>query len=82
MVILTICWDRIYSLDDKVVLIQENVRLLYDSYVPVKTRLAGAKYQLWFNDEIKVLIDKRDIGYLRWKRFRVARCELTKRIKI
>ena len=37
-----ICWNRTYSLDnvnDKVALIHENVRLLYDSCIPVKTKL-------------------------------------------
>ena len=37
-----ICWNRLYSLDnvnEQVALIQENVRLLYYSCVPVKTKL-------------------------------------------
>ena len=42
-----ICWDWIYSLDnvnDQVTLIQENVCLLCDSCIPVKTKLAKAKH--------------------------------------
>ena len=68
-----ICWNRIYSLDnvnDQVALIQENVRLLYDSCIPVKTKLVKANHQLWFNAEIKTLIDKLDFASWRWKRFR------------
>ena len=52
--------DQIYSLgnvNDQVALIQENVRLLYDSCVPVRTKLVRAKHQPWFNAEIKALIN-------------------------
>ena len=89
-----ICWDRIYSLDnvnEQVALIQKNLRLLYDSCVPVKMKLVRAKYQPWFNDEIRALTDRRDIAYHRRKSFRTdklkavhefARSEVTKRIKI
>ena len=60
-------WDRIYSLanvNEQVALFQENVRLLYDdSCVPVKTKLIKAKHQSWFNDEIRTLIDRRDIEH-------------------
>ena len=89
-----ICWDRIYSLDsvnDQVALIQENARLLYNSCIAVKIKLVAAKHQPYFNDEIKALIDKRDIAFRQWKRFRTdnlkaihksAFAEVTKRIKI
>ena len=59
--------------------------------VVVKTKLVKAKDRPWFNADIKALIDKRDIVYQPWKRFRTddlkavhksACSEVTRHIKI
>ena len=63
--------------------------MLYDSCIPVNTKLVKANQQLWFNAEIKTLIDKLDFAYRRWKTtedlkavHKSAHSEVTKRIKI
>lgn len=79
------------KVNDKLSLIQENICLLYDRCVPVKSKLVKVNQQPWLNAEVKPLIDKKVFTYKRWKKLRKNdltaihksdRSEVTKRIKI
>lgn len=87
-------WNQVYqivSVDEKLNFLQNNLKCLYDQTVPLKTKLATPINNPWFNLEIKLFIQRRDLAYSRWKRFktpelkcefRVARKEVTYKIKL
>lgn len=66
-------WNRIYympSVDDQQTFLEENIKQLYDSNVPLRTRTKRFKSKPWFNLKIKQLISERNLAYSRWKRFK------------
>lgn len=70
----TILWDQIYylpSIDEKVIFLQNNILELFEEFVPLKTRRIIIGNKPWFNDEIKKLINLRNIAFNKWKRFKI-----------
>lgn len=66
-----ICWNSIYymtSVDDQLCFLEQNVLYLYNSVVPLKTKLLSHRQKPWFTSVIKRLIADRDDAYYRWKR--------------
>lgn len=66
-------WNAIYSfhnVDDQLAFLQNNIYMIYNSCVPLKTKVVNHKQQPWFNNTIKFLIEKRDIAYQRWQHFK------------
>ena len=66
-------WPNIYflySIDDKINFLQEKVLSLFDKYVPEKNLILTKNNKPWFNKYIKELINKRDLAYKKWKKFK------------
>lgn len=67
-------WENIYlmpSPDDQVMFLNENIQNLFNIHVPLKTKKYINVSKPWFTNEIKELINQRDLAYRRWIRFRV-----------
>lgn len=91
---LRINWNSIYymtNVDDKIAFLDENVLRLYDEAVPLKTKSTMVRTNPWFNNNIKQLIQLRDMSFSRWKRFKTpelrneflaARKEVNRTIKL
>lgn len=66
-------WSKIYdiySTDDQLTFLSENLLYLLDCTVPICTPRPRKAQNCWFSESIKKLIDKRDLAYRRWKRFK------------
>lgn len=70
---LKIDWHNIYYLvssDDQLRFLEENINMLYDTFVPLKIKTISYKKKPWFSGSIKDAIARRDFAYNRWKRFK------------
>ena len=68
----TLNWNVLYaipSVDDQVLLIQNNIANLFNNHVPLK-RLIINNDRSWFNANIRRSIDERDTAYNDWKHFK------------
>lgn len=66
-------WNIIYntpSVDDQASFIQNNIKILFDKFVPLKKKTV-TRDKPWFTTYIKKLIADRDEAYSRWKRFKI-----------
>jgi len=71
--LVNINWDQIFfmtNIDDQCCLIESNIRNLFNKHVPLKKRLVKFCDTPWFNDDIKSEINKRNLAYRKWKRYR------------
>lgn len=69
-----ILWDQIFYLpspDEQVSFLNKCILYLYNKHVPIITKTVRARARPWFNDDIKLLIQRRDIKYRLWKRYRI-----------
>lgn len=70
----TIQWNRMFymtNVDDQVNFLHNNMDLLYNKYINIKTKRIRNEHP-WFSNEIKLLIAKRNHSYARWKRFKTT----------
>lgn len=68
-------WNLIfemYSSDAQVEYLQNNIKYLYNKFVPLKTKKINNTEQAWFNNTIKSMISERDWTYKRWKRYKTT----------
>ncbi|XP_059221030.1 uncharacterized protein LOC131995848 [Stomoxys calcitrans] len=68
-------WDSIYqlnSVDDQTAFLQHYISLIYSQCVPEKTITIKNQQPPWFNEQLRALIDERNIAYKRWKRYRTT----------
>lgn len=68
-------WETVYHLtsaNDQLIFLEGNIVKLYDETVVLKTRNIKAKDKPWFTASVRDAIQKRNIAYLRWKRFRTV----------
>lgn len=81
-------WNHVFdlvSVDEQVSFLQDNVLSLYNEFVPLKCKRKVSNSKPWFTNEIKGLIDCRDLAYSRWKRFKTSElhtlfCSLRKKV--
>ncbi|XP_075157728.1 uncharacterized protein LOC142230995 [Haematobia irritans] len=68
-------WDLMngmVSVDDQLFFLQDNVKCLQDTLLPLKTKRVSSNSKPWFNDEARIAIRERDLAFSRWKRFRTS----------
>lgn len=73
--LLHINWSSIYfmtSVDDQLSFLENNILKLYDDTVPLVTKMVTAKNKPWFTNIIRQSIQRRDLAYSRWKRFKTS----------
>lgn len=66
-------WNITYhlmSIDEQLAFLERNINTLFDKTVALKSRKIGAQNREWFSSYIRHLIEKRELAYSRWKRFR------------
>ena len=67
-------WNIIYSMVDvdlQTTFLQDNIARLFKECVPLKTKRIIDKTRPWFHVGIQNLIEKRDVAYNRWKKYKI-----------
>lgn len=67
-------WERTQYMpcvNEQVEFLQTNIDRLFNAHVPLKTRTTDQVSRSWFNNDILLLMDQRDLAYNRWKRYRL-----------
>ena len=67
-------WSPIFrmpNVNDQVLYLHQNIQSLFESHVPLKTKIIRPSEKPWFTQNIKTLIHKRDMAYKKWKRYRI-----------
>ena len=59
------------SADEQLNFLESNILYLYNLTVPIKTKTNKINTRPWFNASIKLLIERRDNAYLRWKKVKI-----------
>ncbi|XP_075157493.1 uncharacterized protein LOC142230751 [Haematobia irritans] len=73
-------WNSVYeyeSIDEQISFLESNINRLFDLCVPLRHKIVKHNHQPWFNDTIKTLINKRDVAYHRWKKFKTPELHST-----
>lgn len=68
-------WNCIYytlSIDDQLSYLEQNLQNLFDQTVPLRKKVVSQKDRPWFSSNIKCAINRRDLAYSRWKRFKTT----------
>lgn len=68
-------WSYLYnmvSVDEQMLFFEQNICTIFDTVVPLKTKLISHKTRPWFSNSIKSAIYQRDQAYARWKRFKTT----------
>jgi len=66
-------WTNTYtmpSVDDQANFLQANITYLYNKHVPLKTKIIKNNSKPWFSVRLRILIEKRNTAYNRWKRYK------------
>lgn len=66
-------WNIIYHLmssDDQLIFLEDNINLLFEKSVCLRTRTLCTEGREWFTTDLNFFISKREMAYSRWKRFR------------
>lgn len=69
-----ISWNALYympSVDEQLDFLENNIYHLYNLTVNVRTKINKSNTRPWFTTSIKLLIDRRDRAYTRWKKFKI-----------
>ncbi|XP_055906590.1 uncharacterized protein LOC129941858 [Eupeodes corollae] len=81
-------WDAMYYLpssNDQIEFLTYNISNLFNTHVPLKTKILKPNNKPWFTVNIRNLIQQRDDAYTNWKRYRLnelrrAFCSLRNRV--
>ncbi|XP_075150475.1 uncharacterized protein LOC142224576 [Haematobia irritans] len=71
----TVNWKQIYnivSVENQVDFLQDHICALQDVFVPMVTKRILHKDKPWFSHEIHDAIERRNMAFRRWKRFRTS----------
>lgn len=66
-------WDEIYyfpSVSEQVEYLNGLILPIFNKHVPLKIKNTNGRISPWFTTETKLLIERRDILYKQWKRYR------------
>ncbi|XP_075159642.1 uncharacterized protein LOC142232836 [Haematobia irritans] len=67
------CWTPLYFLstsEEKTRYLTDEIINLYNQHVPLVIKTVTPKLRPWFKEDTKLLIEKRDKAYRRWKRYK------------
>ncbi|XP_075150444.1 uncharacterized protein LOC142224546 [Haematobia irritans] len=67
------CWTPLYFLstsEEKTRYLTDEIINLYNQHVPLVIKTVTPKLRHWFKEDTKLLIEKRDKAYRRWKRYK------------
>lgn len=75
-------WDSMYympSVDEKLSFLENNILNLYNETVLLRTKPIKQNNNPWFTSDLELSIQRRDLAYSRWKRYKTPELDMERR---